>query len=124
LDIWPIDKAFTEAIRSLEWLAAVSARAEVRAAADKQKAGAPASDEAAHTFVHSLASIYKDATGLDPDEPRHDNVQDQWSGSFLDFAEIVFAPVGPSRTRSAIAGLIRRAVKFPKKNKGPRRRRR
>ncbi len=125
LDIWPIDKAFAEAIRSLDWLAKVSEWAGIRAAADKQKAGAPSPDKAAHKFVRSLASIFKDATGLDPDEPRHDNVQDQWSGSFLDFAEIAFAPVDPRRTRSAIAGLIRRAVKFPKKNKGwPRRSRR
>jgi hypothetical protein len=57
LDIWPIDKAFTEALRSLDWLAKVSELAGIRAAADKQKAGAPSPDKAAHIFVRSLATF-------------------------------------------------------------------
>lgn len=97
--IWPIETAFDNALRHIEWLAAVAKRAGERQAQDKADYGQKQEDEATYVFVRQLAELYERATGALPRDERQ---------RFVTFVVSAFTKLLPKMTDKACEGIVDR----------------
>jgi hypothetical protein len=97
--IWPIETAFENALRHVEWLAAVAKRAGERQEQDKAEYGKKQEDDATYVFARQLDELYERVTGTDP---RADKAH------FVDFVVAAFAKLLPDMTAKACEAIVDR----------------